>query len=322
MTAPIIRVNNLRVAFPSRGLMAEAVRGVDFIVENGEALGVLGESGSGKSVSALAILGLIQHPGRVTAGTIYFEDTNLLALSEREMRALRGRNISMVFQDPLSAFNPVYKIGKQILDVIYTHTSYSKVRARIRALEVLDLVGLPDPNRIMNSYPHELSGGMRQRALIGMALACEPKLLIADEPTTALDVTVQAQIVELFRELRGQLGLTLIYITHNLDLMAELCDRAIVMYAGRIVEESDIEHLFASPQHPYTRMLIDCVPRLDEPNSYSLTEIKGMPPPIGIINRSCAFAPRCPFAFEKCRKELPPFRMLGANRVACWKREP
>ena len=171
----------------------------------------------------------------------------------------------------------------------------------------------------MNAYPHELSGGMRQRALIGMALACEPKLLIADEPTTALDVTVQAQIVELFRELRAQLGLTLIYITHNLDLMAELCDRAIVMYAGRIVEESDIERLFDDPQHPYTRMLIDCVPRLDESKNHNLTEIRGMPPPIGLLNNSCAFSPRCPVAFERCQRELPLLRIKGKNRVACWK---
>ena len=318
MSARLLEVDGLRVAFPAGGRMAEAVRGVSFAVETGEALGVLGESGSGKSVSALSIMRLIQAPGRITGGTVRFDGRELPSLGDREMRSLRGREISMVFQDPLTAFNPVYKVGRQLVHVIRTHTSRSARAARERALEVLGMVGLPDPQRVMRAYPHELSGGMRQRALIGMALACEPRLLIADEPTTALDVTVQAQIVELLHDLRARLDLTLVYITHNLDLMAELCDRAIVMYAGRIVEESGIEALFAEPRHPYTRMLIDCVPRLDEETDRDLTEIKGMPPPIGTLEVGCPFEPRCPVSMDRCRREVPIEHSADGHRTACW----
>ena len=322
MSGPLLEVDGLRVAFPAGGRMAEAVRGVSFAVETGEALGVLGESGSGKSVSALSIMRLIQAPGRITSGSVRFGGRDLASLGEGEMRGLRGREISMVFQDPLTAFNPVYKVGRQLLHVIRTHTSRPARAARERALEVLGMVGLPDPQRIMRAYPHELSGGMRQRALIGMALACEPRLLIADEPTTALDVTVQAQIVELFHDLRARLDLTLIYITHNLDLMAELCDRAIVMYAGRIVEESAIEDLFARPRHPYTRMLIDCVPRLDETTDRDLVEIRGMPPPIGTLERGCPFEPRCPVSEDRCRERFPIEHSLDGHRTACWQAAP
>ena len=250
MSGRLLEVEGLRVAFPAGGRMAEAVRGVSFAVETGEALGVLGESGSGKSVSALSIMRLIQAPGRITSGSVRFGGRDLPSLDEREMRGLRGREISMVFQDPPTAFNPVYKVGRQLVHVIRTHTSHSAQAARGRAVEVLGMVGLPDPQRVMRAYPHELSGGMRQRALIGIALACEPRLLIADEPTTALDVTVQAQIVELFHDLRARLDLTLIYITHNLDLMAELCDRAIVMYAGRVAETGSTQEVMRNPRHP------------------------------------------------------------------------
>ena len=322
MSGPLLAVDGLRVAFPAGGRMAEAVRGVTFSVGTGEALGVLGESGSGKSVSALSIMRLIQSPGRITSGAVRFDGRDLLRLGEREMRGLRGREISMVFQDPLTAFNPVYKVGPQLVHVIRTHTPRSAQAARERALEVLGMVGLPDPERVMRAYPHELSGGMRQRALIGMALACEPRLLIADEPTTALDVTVQAQIVELFHDLRARLDLTLVYITHNLDLMAELCDRAIVMYAGRIVEESGIEALFAEPRHPYTRMLIDCVPRLDEDSDRALTEIRGMPPPIGTLEAGCPFEPRCPVSMDRCRHDVPAEHSADGHRAACWRAHP
>ena len=318
----LLEVDGLRVAFPAGGRMAEAVRGVSFSVETGEALGVLGESGSGKSVSALSIMRLIQSPGRITDGTVRFGGRDLLRLNDAEMRGLRGRQISMVFQDPLTAFNPVYRVGRQLVHVIQTHTHRSVRAARERALEVLGMVGLPDPERVMRAYPQELSGGMRQRALIGMALACEPRLLIADEPTTALDVTVQAQIVELFHDLRNRLDLTLIYITHNLDLMAELCDRAIVMYAGRIVEESGIEALFARPRHPYTRMLIDCVPRLEEGADRALTEIKGMPPPLGTLEEGCPFEPRCPVSVERCRHDFPTEHAVDGHRAACWQAGP
>ncbi len=264
MGSPILDVKDLSISFSTSSMEVEAVKRISFSVRNGEALGILGESGSGKSVSALSILGLVPPPGRITNGCIKFCDENLIEFSEARMRQLRGSEISMVFQDPLSAFNPVYTIGQQLLHVIQTHKYKSTKLATCRALEILNMVGLPDPKRVMTSYPHQLSGGMRQRALIGMALACEPKLLIADEPTTALDVTIQAQIVQLFHDLRKQLDLTLLYITHNLDLMSELCDRAIVMNKGLIVEKGNVINLFTSPKHAYTKMLLDCVPRLDD----------------------------------------------------------
>ena len=317
MGESLLDVSDLRVAFPAAGGMAEAARGVSFTIEKGEAVGLLGESGSGKSVSALAMMGLIAPPGRITGGSIHFAGRDLLALSETEMRRVRGREISIVFQDPLTAFNPAFRVGRQLLHVIRAHESRSRAKARRRALEVLDMVGLPDPPRVMRSYPHELSGGMRQRALIGMALACRPRLLIADEPTTALDVTIQAQIVELFRHLRCELDLTLLFITHNLDLMAELCGRAIVMYAGTVVEAGDIEDLFARPKHPYTRMLIDCVPRLDD-QRHELTLIPGMPPPLGAVPAGCPFEPRCPSAVDRCRSDRPVEQRVGGHRVACW----
>ena len=313
----LLDVEELRVAFPVGGALAEAVRGVSFTIGKGEAVGLLGESGSGKSVSALAVMGLIAPPGRITGGSIQFAGRDLLALGESEMRMVRGREISIVFQDPLTAFNPAFRVGRQLLHVIHAHESLSAAKARRRALEVLDMVGLPDPPRVMLSYPHELSGGMRQRALIGMALASRPRLLIADEPTTALDVTIQAQIVELFRHLRRELDLTLLFITHNLDLMAELCGRAIVMYAGTVVEAGDIEDLFAKPDHPYTRMLIDCVPRLED-QRHELTLIPGMPPPLGTVLAGCPFEPRCPSAVDKCRSSRPVEQRSGGHRVACW----
>ena len=317
MGESLLDVADLRVAFPVGGAMAEAVRGVSFTIEKGEAVGLLGESGSGKSVSALAMMGLIAPPGRITGGSIQFAGRDLLALGETEMRMVRGRDISIVFQDPLTAFNPAFRVGRQLLHVIHAHEHQSRAQARRRALEVLDMVGLPDPPRVMLSYPHELSGGMRQRALIGMALASRPRLLIADEPTTALDVTIQAQIVELFRQLRRELDLTLLFITHNLDLMAELCGRAIVMYSGTVVEAGDIEDLFARPDHPYTRMLIDCVPRLDD-QRHELTLIPGMPPPLGTIPAGCPFEPRCPSAVDRCRDSRPVEQQVGGHRVACW----
>ena len=314
----LLEVSNLRVAFPVGNTMAEAVRGVSFGIDTGDAVGVLGESGSGKSVTALAILKLIPSTGRITEGSVRFDGHDLLSMSEANIRKLRGRDLSMVFQDPLTAFNPALRIGRQLLNVIRAHTSGSIQNARARALEVLDLVGLPDPARVMRAYPHELSGGMRQRALIGIALACNPKLLIADEPTTALDVTIQAQIVELFHKLRTELNLTLLYITHNLDLMAELCDRAIVMYAGNIVEEGNVTELFQAPRHPYTRMLIDCVPRLEDARNRELTVIKGMPPPINTTNQGCLFSPRCPSVIDRCRVDDPQEDFEGERRFACW----
>jgi len=313
----LLRIADLRVAFPLGYGTADALRGVSLEIKKGEAVGLLGESGSGKSMTALAIMGLIPSGGRVTQGSVQFANRDLLAMSEEEMRAVRGKQISIVFQDPLTALNPVFRIGRQLLNVIHAHQSLSEAKARGRALEVLDLVGLPDPARVMRSYPHELSGGMRQRVLIGLAVACQPQLLIADEPTTALDVTIQAQIVELFRQLRRDLNLTVLFITHNLKLMAEICDRAIVMYAGTIVESDRIEALFARPQHPYTKMLIDCLPRLDDVQ-HELTVIPGMPPALGTVSVGCPFQPRCPIAVERCREEQPPLERKSGRLVACW----
>jgi peptide/nickel transport system ATP-binding protein/oligopeptide transport system ATP-binding protein len=317
MGAHLLDVTGLRIAFPVEGRMAEAVRGTNFAIDKGEVVGLLGESGSGKTVSALAILGLIAPPGAITGGNIWFAGRDLQTLNDTQMRTVRGREISIVFQDPQTTFNPSLTMGRQLLHVIRTHTSRSTSQARQRALEVLELVGLPNPSRVMSCYPHQLSGGMRQRTSIGMALACEPTLLIADEPTTALDVTIQAQMVKLFRRLQDELDLTLLYITHNLDLMAELCDRAIVMYGGMIVEAGSIRDLFENPRHPYTRMLIDCVPRLDTGDS-ELAVIPGMPPTLGSITDGCPFEPRCPSAFERCRQDCPIEETRGGHRVSCW----
>ena len=264
MSTTVLEVKNLKISFSTSASTIEAVSNISFVVKNGEALGILGESGSGKSVSALSIIGLVPPPGKIIGGSIKFFGKEVTSSSEAQLRSLRGSEISMVFQDPLTAFNPVYTVGQQLLHILKTHKYKSRSEVYNRAIEVLKMVELPDPVRVMNAYPHELSGGMRQRALIGMALACEPKLLIADEPTTALDVTIQAQIVDLFHQLRDRLDLTLVYITHNLDLMAELCDRAIVMKKGCIVEEGPVQTLFQSPKHAYTKMLLDCVPRLND----------------------------------------------------------
>lgn len=316
-TVPLIRVEQLRVGFPVSHGMADAVGGLSFSIAKGEAVGLLGESGSGKSVTALAIMGLVPSAGRITGGRVLFNGRDLLRASEKEMRAVRGSQISIVFQDPLSALNPSFRVGRQLLHIVNAHESLPATLAQRRALEVLDLVGLPDPARVMRSYPHELSGGMRQRALIGMAIACRPQLLIADEPTTALDVTVQAQIVDLFRQLRRDLDLTLLFITHNLNLMAEICERAIVMYAGTSVESGAVLDLFSKPQHPYTRMLINCLPQLDE-LQHELTVIPGMAPALGAATSSCPFAPRCPQAFERCRELRPVLEQRSRQMVACW----
>lgn len=313
----LLQVDKLRVAFPLGSSLADAVSDVSFSIGKGEAVGLLGESGSGKSMTALAIMGLVPPTGRIVGGSIVFDGRNLLGMSEEEMRSVRGSRISIVFQDPLSALNPSLRIGQQLMHIIRAHGRESMQEAQRRALEVLDLVGLPDPTRVMKSYPHELSGGMRQRALIGMAIACRPQLLIADEPTTALDVTIQAQIVDLFRQLRRELDLTLIFITHNLDLMAEICDRAIVMYGGTIVESGVVEDLFSRPQHPYTNMLIDCLPRLDDLHR-DLTLIPGMPPALGAIAAGCPFEPRCPRAIDRCRAVRPALESRSGHMVACW----
>jgi ABC-type dipeptide/oligopeptide/nickel transport system ATPase component len=264
VTALLLDVRDLRVSFPMANGMTEAVRGVSFSVAPGEAIGIVGESGSGKSVSALAVMRLVAQPGRITGGEILFESRDLAALDEKAMRTVRGRHISMVFQDPLSSLNPAFTIGQQLVDTVRAHRpAATREAARDRAVEVLELVGITEAGRRLTSYPHEFSGGMRQRVMIALAIACEPKLLIADEPTTALDVTIQAQVVALLWQLREKLGLSVLFISHNLDLVAEICDRVYVMHTGNVVEHGDVEDIFLRPQHSYTRMLQNCIPRIE-----------------------------------------------------------
>jgi peptide/nickel transport system ATP-binding protein/oligopeptide transport system ATP-binding protein len=315
---PLLEVSGLRVAFPTKGGLAEAVKGVDFALRPGEAVGLVGESGSGKSLTAMAILRLIAAPGRITGGSIRFDGADLLALPESGMRGLRGRAISMVFQDPSTSLNPAFTIGRQIIDTVRAHRpGLGRAAAREQAIESLALVGIADPGRRLASYPHEFSGGMRQRVLIAMAIACQPKLLIADEPTTALDVTVQARVVDLLNDLRARLGLTVLFISHNLDLVAEICDRVVVMYAGRVVEAAGAEDLFTQPRHPYTRLLQRCIPRIGGDGA-RLEVIDGAPPAPGQHVAGCAFAPRCPEAASVCRESPPHLAPLGRHDVACW----
>ena len=270
MTALLLDVRDLRVSFPMANGMTEAVRGVSFSVAPGEAIGIVGESGSGKSVSALAVMRLVAQPGRITGGEILFEGRDLAAFDEKAMRTVRGRHISMVFQDPLSSLNPAFTIGQQLVDTVRAHRpAATREAARDRAVEVLELVGITEAGRRLTSYPHEFSGGMRQRVMIALAIACEPKLLIADEPTTALDVTIQAQVVALLWQLREKLGLSVLFISHNLDLVAEICDRVYVMHTGNVVEHGDVEDIFLRPQHSYTRMLQNCIPRIEDVEPWS-----------------------------------------------------
>jgi oligopeptide/dipeptide ABC transporter ATP-binding protein len=314
---PLLEISNLRVGFPLQHRIAEALRGIDLSIDPGEAVGLVGESGSGKSLTALAILRLLDRHARVVDGRIRFNGNDLLTLAERDLRGIRGAQISMIFQDPLTSLNPAFTIGRQLTDVLQTHQGLSLREARTRAIEALSLVGIPSPAARLRSYPHQFSGGMRQRVLIAMAIACRPQLLIADEPTTALDVTVQAQVVSLLRRVRDELKLAVLFITHNLDLVAELCDRVVVMYAGRIMEEAPVEQLFTTPRHPYTRALMACVPRLDQvPRGFET--IDGSPPGIESVIPGCAFEPRCPLAMDRCRSERPPIRLIDRQRVACW----
>ncbi len=319
MSPALLSVEGLRVGFRSAGGgMVEAVRGVDFSVAPGEAVGIVGESGSGKSLSMLAVMRLLGAPARVTGGRVIFDGEDLLAADEKRMRALRGRDIAMVFQDPQSSLNPALTIGRQITDVVRAHRGVSSGEARRIAAEALERVGIRDAGRRLDSYPHEFSGGMRQRALIDMAIACRPRLLIADEPTTALDVTVQAQIVDLIAELRCELGLAVVFISHNLQLVAEIVDRVVVMYGGKVVEDGPIEAIERAPRHPYTSLLKACVPSLSGPVG-PLTAIEGAPPRLGRLPVGCPFSPRCPNAAESCAHQMPPLIDEAGHRIACWR---
>jgi peptide/nickel transport system ATP-binding protein/oligopeptide transport system ATP-binding protein len=315
---PLLRVENLRTWFDSDRGPILAVDGVDFEIHAGRTLGVVGESGSGKSVTALSIMRLVDEPGHVAPDSkIIFGDRDLARLDEQQMERIRGAEISMIFQEPMTSLNPVHSVGEQIAEAVRHHESVGKAEARRRAVEMLDLVGIPEPGRRAADYPHQLSGGMRQRVMIGIALACRPKLLIADEPTTALDVTIQAQILELMVELRERLGMSILLITHDLGVVAETCDDVVVMYAGRVVERGPVEQVFTSPQHPYTEALLQSIPLLGMTQLEPLHVIRGTVPSPLSWPPGCRFQPRCDYAFDRCL-EYPPLITVGVQQSACW----
>jgi len=317
---PLLDVRNLEVRFFTRDGVVHAVNGVSFQLHEGETLGIVGESGSGKSVTMLSILRLIpQPPGRITKGEVLFQGVDLLKLDEADIRRIRGSKIAMVFQDPMTSLNPVLTIGRQITEVLETHLNMSPHEARQRAIELLQMVGIPNAAERLNDYPHQFSGGMRQRVMIAMALACHPQILIADEPTTALDVTIQAQIIDLVKRLRDELGMAIIWITHDLGVVAGLAHRVAVMYAGYIVEEAPVLELYHNPRHPYTLGLLGSLPRLDRRERRRLGSLDGMPPDLLELPSGCPFAPRCPYAFDRCWEENPRLEEIAPNhRMACW----
>ncbi|WGF88041.1 ABC transporter ATP-binding protein [Marinivivus vitaminiproducens] len=318
--APLLEVQDLRTHFQTEQGLFRAVDGVSFSVAPGRTLGVVGESGCGKSVTSLSIMRLLAEPPAIRAGgRVLFEGEDLLTTSSSAMRRIRGNRIAMIFQEPMTSLNPVYTIGDQLTEGLRRHTGIGRKDARAKAIAMLDLVRIPAPERRIDEYPHNLSGGMRQRAMIAMALICEPALLIADEPTTALDVTIQAQILEILRDLRARTGTAIILITHDLGVIAEMADDVVVMYAGKVVERADIGSLFADPQHPYTIGLLGSIPRL-EGDADRLSTIEGSVPPPFALPAGCRFSPRCPLATDQCRQEEPPLRAFGATHdVACWR---
>ncbi|HUL06556.1 MAG TPA: ABC transporter ATP-binding protein [Candidatus Acidoferrum sp.] len=313
----MLQVRNLKVSFRTEHGLLRAVDDVSFDVNEREILGVVGESGSGKTISLLSVMGLINDPNAVIEGSIVYKGRELLGLPQRELRHVRGKEIAMIFQDPMTALTPVYTVGWQIAEQVLTHNAVSKQAARARAVELLAAVGIPNPETSVDRYPHQLSGGMRQRAVIAMALSCNPSLLIADEPTTALDVTVQAQILDLVQKLRRDFGSAVVLITHDMGVVAEVADRVQVMYAGRIVERGAKRELFKNPRHPYTWGLLDSIPPLDGPRPHRLKSIAGMPPSLLALPKGCAFGPRCRYRFEKCG-EQPRLTGSGGHDSACF----
>ncbi|HLS20049.1 MAG TPA: ABC transporter ATP-binding protein [Bacillota bacterium] len=315
----ILEVNDLHVSFSTYGGTVQAVRGINFSLYKGETLAVVGESGCGKSVTANAIMRLIPNPpGKITKGTVVFEGKNLTNLTEKEMRSIRGVDISMVFQDPMTALNPTLTIGTQLMEGLRQHHKVSAQQARAKAIEMMNLVGIPNPEERLKQYPHQFSGGMRQRIVIAIALICEPKLLIADEPTTALDVTIQAQILELFEEIQEVTGVSIILITHDLGVVAKMADRIAVMYAGKIIEIGTKREVFYESQHPYTKGLLQSVPRLDQKRG-ELQSIEGTPPDLFSPPKGCPFAARCPYAMVVCEKVYPvSVQRSEVHRVDCW----
>jgi peptide/nickel transport system ATP-binding protein len=320
MAAPLLEVSDLRVHFETEDGLVKAVDGISYTVDRGETLGIVGESGSGKSVSSLTVMGLTRARNAKISGTVRFDGRDLLAASDDDLRQVRGNEIAMIFQDPLSSLHPFYKVGDQIVEAIRSHKDVSKAQAYDRAVEMLGLVGIPEPRNRAGAYPHEFSGGMRQRAMIAMALANDPKLLIADEPTTALDVTVQAQILELIERLQSEFDTAVVVITHDLGVVAEMADEIAVMYAGRIVEEGAADTIFNAPEHPYTWGLLSSIPRMDAPRGDELVPIQGRPPSLIHLPGGCSFHPRCPYVRDAHRRidpELQPVDGDPRHEVAC-----
>ena len=317
MSEPLLSVEDLRVSFRTDDGIVRAVDGISYTVAPGHTLGIVGESGSGKTVSSLTTLGLTRSPNAKIEGRIVFEGQDLVTMDDDKLRRIRGNDVSMIFQDPLSAMHPFYKVGWQLVEAMQAHHTLSKSAARARAAELLELVGIPDPKRRVDQYPHEFSGGMRQRAMIAMALANEPKLLIADEPTTALDVTVQAQILALLQDLQERLGTAIIIITHDLGVVAEIADDIAVMYAGRIVERGSTQEIFTSPQHPYTWGLLRSIPRLDNPRDEELVPISGRPPSLIHRPSGCHFHPRCAYVRDAHKRVDPQLAPVNGERRPC-----
>ncbi|MCI6813406.1 MAG: ABC transporter ATP-binding protein [Lachnospiraceae bacterium] len=315
----LVEIKNERLSFFTPAGEVKALNDVSIRLKEGEVLGIVGESGSGKSVTAYSLMGLTAHPGKLLGGTLEFNGHHIETMSEKEMRAMRGNEISIIFQDPMTSLNPVYTIGNQIEEVILLHTDKNRKQAKERARQLLELVGINEPDKRLKQYPHELSGGMRQRVMIAIALACEPKLLIADEPTTALDVTIQAQILELMVELKEKLGMAIIMITHDLGVVASMCEKIAVMYAGKIVEYGTTEDIFYRPSHQYTKGLIRSIPRLDTKEHEKLVPIEGTP--VDMLNplAGCPFAPRCEACMKICLREMPPVTEFeGCHYTQCW----
>jgi peptide/nickel transport system ATP-binding protein len=322
MSVPVLSVRNLRVEFASRRGVLRAIDGVSFDIARGEVLGVVGESGAGKSVTGLAAIGLIDPPGRIAGGEIWLSGLRIDNLPAEEMRRVRGKRIAMIFQDPLTSLNPLYRIGDQLVETIRTHLNMTEAQARRRAVDLLAEVGIPAPGKRVDAYPHEFSGGMRQRVVIALAIAAEPELIIADEPTTALDVSVQAQVIGLIKRLGRDHGTAVMLVTHDMGVIAETSDRVAVMYSGRIAEIGGVRDVVQNPLHPYARGLMGAIPTLSGDASQRLVQIPGSMPRLSAIPQGCAFNPRCSFAFDRCRVERPEPIDVGAQQVACHLYDP
>ena len=321
--ATLLEIEGLKTQFFTSAGTVKAVDGVSYTVEQGETVAVVGESGCGKSVTALSILRLIPWPpGRIIDGHIRFDNKDLLSLDEESMREIRGRDIGMIFQEPMTSLNPVLSIGLQLTETLVTHLEITQEAAERRAVELLEMVGISEPNRRLKQYPHHLSGGMRQRVMIAMALSCEPKLIIADEPTTALDVTIQAQILELMKDLTRKLNVAMIIITHNLGVVARYADRVNVMYAGKIIESGSANDIYHDPKHPYTLALLKSIPRMDQARQAKLDPVEGQPPDLTKLDDGCAFRPRCRYAIDRCNADFPLLEQVGEGHFsACWEKD-